>query len=155
MPRAPWVFLLTTYLRFWQYSSPALFLASRGAAWVFLPACPFSTCDTPGISRHPHPEAEPCIIVRVRVSLVFFLFLFAEFCPSRWRDNALAICRSARKRRETILAAAQPSQSFPGLKKIDRIMATLRGKQVTPTHTSITTPQNSAEARASIAVAPG
>ena len=27
--------------------------------WL-LPACPFSTCVTPGISRHLHPEGEPC-----------------------------------------------------------------------------------------------
>ena len=24
---------------------------------------PFSTCDTPDISSHPHPEKEPCIII--------------------------------------------------------------------------------------------
>ena len=27
-----------------------------------LPACNFFTCDTPGISRHPHPEREPCMV---------------------------------------------------------------------------------------------
>ena len=56
------MFLLTTTLPFGQYSSPALFLATRIAARV-LPACYFSTCDTPGISRHPHPEGGHCIIL--------------------------------------------------------------------------------------------
>ena len=55
----PTVFLLTTTLPFGQYSSPWLFMATRAAARV-LPACPFSTCDTPEISRHPHLEGEPC-----------------------------------------------------------------------------------------------
>ena len=31
-----------------------------------LPACPFSNCVTPGISHHPHPEGEPCIIYQGR-----------------------------------------------------------------------------------------
>ena len=38
------------------------------------------------------------------------------------------LCHSARKRRETRLATAQPSQSFTDLKKIDRTMASSRGK---------------------------
>ena len=52
--------LMLTTIPFGQYSSPALFLVARTAARV-LPTCPFSTCDTPGISRHPHPDGEPCI----------------------------------------------------------------------------------------------
>ena len=31
-------------------------------ATAVLPACPFSTCVTPGVSRNTHPEGEPCII---------------------------------------------------------------------------------------------
>ena len=30
-------------------------------ATAVLPACPFSTCVTPGISHYTHPEGEPCI----------------------------------------------------------------------------------------------
>ena len=39
--------------------SEITFTQKRGAR--VLHASPFSTCDTPRISCHPHPEGEPCI----------------------------------------------------------------------------------------------
>ena len=62
-------FLLTTTILFEQYSSPcSMFLPTQ--AITLLPACPFLTYVTSGISRHPHPEGEPCIVYQCTFSLV-------------------------------------------------------------------------------------
>ena len=56
-----YVFLLTTSLPFSPYSTPARFPSTIRTTWLFFPASPFPTCDTPGISRLPHPWRESCI----------------------------------------------------------------------------------------------
>ena len=44
-----------------------------------LPSCPFSsTCVTPGISRHTHPEGEPCIYVSIDVCFWPFGIFFSS-----------------------------------------------------------------------------
>ena len=53
------LFLASTVTRD-SFDFEVIFTPKRGA-WV-LPASPFSTCDTPQISRRPHLEGEPCSI---------------------------------------------------------------------------------------------
>ena len=42
---------------------PATQLTSAAVQQQVFPVSPFSPCDAPWISRYPHPEGEPCILV--------------------------------------------------------------------------------------------
>ena len=61
-----------------RYSSSS---SSRGSTpenlatliYIGTPVLPLSTCDTPGISIQPHPQGEPCIVIR-HVSYFFSIF---------------------------------------------------------------------------------
>ena len=45
-------------------------------AVTVLPACPFSTCATAGISLNPHPEGEPCVYQ------LYILGIIITLCPT-------------------------------------------------------------------------